>query len=126
MFPLICYLLKSPPKFSSLKNNNDHYLLRFLWVRTLRVAWLGSSGLVAVRCWLDLQLSEGWAGAPAAKGVHSQGGRCGFLVAFPLGCLLSVYKCLICVWFHFVLSGSQSHLEPYSKLGPLWTTPFKH
>ena len=45
MFPLICYLLKSPPKFSSLKNNNDHYLLQFLWVRNLRVAWLGSSGL---------------------------------------------------------------------------------
>ena len=28
--------------------------------------------------------------------------------------------------FGFTLSGSQSHLKPYSKLGPLWTTPFKH
>ena len=97
MFPLICYLLKSPPKFSSLKNNNDHYLLQFLWVRNFRVAWLGSSGLGSL-VWLRsgvvwaYSLSEGWTGAPAAEVVHSHAGRCGFLMAFPLDCLLLLFS----------------------------------
>ena len=54
--------------------------------------WFGVSGVVAVRRCLGLQLSEGWTGAPAAEVVHSHAGRCGFLMAFPLDCLLLLFS----------------------------------
>ena len=53
--------------------------------------WFGVSGLVAVRCWLGLQLSEGWtrAGGPASKVGHSHAGRW----CFPHGLSAGLLEC---------------------------------
>ena len=98
MFPLICYLLKSPPKFSSLKNNNDHYLLQFLRVRTLRVAWLGSCGLGSL---VRLLSGAGWTCSYLKAGLEHLSLRwqvwfsCGLSTGLLVVCMHVSHLCLV-------------------------------
>ena len=98
MFPLICYLLKSPPKFSSLKNNNDHYLLQFLRVRTLRVAWLGSCGLGSL---VRLLSGAGWTCSYLKAGLEHLPLRwqvwfsCGLSTGLLVACMHVSHLCLV-------------------------------